>query len=117
MHFGYPFCHEGTIVDPEFGAKRQCSEFEPPAQRLEPHAGAVGMRFYTGSQFPQEYRNQIFIAEHGSWNRSPAMPFNGQPHLGGTAGRQQSRVLRAVRRRMARRTQSVGPPCRSRSAA
>jgi glucose/arabinose dehydrogenase len=77
MHFGYPYCHEGTIVDPEFGAKRQCSEFEPPAQRLDAHAGAVGMRFYTGSQFPQQYRNQIFIAEHGSWNRSAGLPFNG----------------------------------------
>jgi len=77
MHFGYPYCHEGTIVDPEFGAKRQCSEFEPPAQRLEPHAGAIGMRFCTGSQFPQQYRNQIFIAEHGSWNRSPGLAFNG----------------------------------------
>jgi glucose/arabinose dehydrogenase len=77
MHFGYPYCHEGTIVDPEFGAKRQCGEFVAPAQRLEPHAGAIGMRFYTGSQFPQQYRNQIFIAEHGSWNRSPGLPFNG----------------------------------------
>ena len=77
MNFGYPFCHEGTIADPEFGAKRACSEFEPPAQRLAPHAGAVGMRFYTGTQFPQQYRNQIFIAEHGSWNRSPGLPFNG----------------------------------------
>lgn len=77
MHFGYPFCHEGTIADPEFGAQRKCGEFEPPAQRLLPHAGAVGMRFYTGSQFPQAYRNQIFIAEHGSWNRSPGLPYNG----------------------------------------
>jgi glucose/arabinose dehydrogenase len=77
MHFGYPYCHEGTIVDPEFGGKRQCSEFEPPAQRLDPHAGAIGMRFYTGSQFPQQYRNQIFIAEHGSWNRSGSLAFNG----------------------------------------
>jgi len=77
MHFGYPYCHEGKIPDPEFGAKRSCSEFEPPAQRLQPHAGAIGMRFYTGSQFPQQYRNQIFIAEHGSWNRSPGTPFTG----------------------------------------
>ena len=77
MHFGYPYCHEGTIVDPEFGAKRQCGGSEPPAQRLEAHAGAVGMRFYTGSQFPEQYRNQIFIAEHGSWNRSAELPFNG----------------------------------------
>ena len=77
MNFGYPFCHEGKTPDPEFGGKRSCSEFEPPAQRLSPHAGAIGMRFYTGSQFPQQYRNQIFIAEHGSWNRSPGVPHNG----------------------------------------
>ncbi|MCM3878658.1 MAG: sorbosone dehydrogenase family protein [Vicinamibacterales bacterium] len=77
MHFGYPYCHQGTIVDPELGGKRQCSEFEAPAQRLLPHAAAIGMRFYTGSQFPQEYRNQVFIAEHGSWNRSPGVPYNG----------------------------------------
>jgi glucose/arabinose dehydrogenase len=77
MHFGYPFCHEGKIPDPEFGAKGQCSASEPPAQRLAAHAGAVGIRFYTGTQFPQQYRNQIFIAEHGSWNRSPGIPYNG----------------------------------------
>ena len=77
MHFGYPFCHEGKVPDPEFGAKRNCSEFEPPAQRLAPHAGAIGMRFYTGTQFPEQYRNQIFIAEHGSWNRSPGVPYTG----------------------------------------
>jgi glucose/arabinose dehydrogenase len=77
MHFGYPHCHEGTIVDPEFGKGRRCAEFEPPARRLDAHAGAIGMRFYTGSQFPQQYRNQIFIAEHGSWNRGKDLPFNG----------------------------------------
>jgi glucose/arabinose dehydrogenase len=70
MHFGYPYCHGGTIPDPEFGAKRACSEFEPPAQSLGPHVASLGMRFYTGTQFPPTYRNQIFIAEHGSWNRS-----------------------------------------------
>ena len=77
LHFGYPFCYEATISDPEFGTKRACSEFEPAAQRLAPHAGALGMRFYTGSQFPQQFRNQIFIAEHGSWNRSPGVPHTG----------------------------------------
>ncbi|MEO8535976.1 MAG: PQQ-dependent sugar dehydrogenase [Betaproteobacteria bacterium] len=70
MHFGYPYCHAGAIPDPEFGAKRPCSAFEPPAQRLGPHVAALGMRFYTGTQFPPRYRGQIFIAEHGSWNRS-----------------------------------------------
>ncbi|OHC70292.1 MAG: sorbosone dehydrogenase [Rhodocyclales bacterium GWA2_65_20] len=70
MHFGYPWCHGGEIADPEFGAQRQCSEFEPPAQKLGAHVAGLGMRFYTGKMFPAEYRNQIFIAEHGSWNRS-----------------------------------------------
>ena len=70
MHFGYPFCHGGDVADPEFGARRQCREFEPPAQKLGPHVASLGMRFYNGTMFPAEYRNQIFIAEHGSWNRS-----------------------------------------------
>jgi glucose/arabinose dehydrogenase len=69
-HFGYPYCHAGTIADPEFGAKRPCSAFVAPAQALGPHVAALGMRFYTGTQFPPLYRGQIFIAEHGSWNRS-----------------------------------------------
>jgi glucose/arabinose dehydrogenase len=70
LHFGFPFCHGGDISDPEFGQSRSCDEFTPPAQKLGPHVAALGMRFYTGTMFPEEYRNQIFIAEHGSWNRS-----------------------------------------------
>jgi glucose/arabinose dehydrogenase len=70
LNFGYPYCHGGDIPDPQFGKKRSCSEFILPAQKLGPHVAALGMRFYTGSMFPAEYRNQIFIAEHGSWNRS-----------------------------------------------
>jgi glucose/arabinose dehydrogenase len=70
MHFGFPYCHAETIADPEFGKKRTCEEFTPPAMKLSPHVAALGMRFYTGTMFPEEYRNQIFIAEHGSWNRS-----------------------------------------------
>ena len=70
MHFGYPYCHQGDTADPEFGGKRACSEFSPPAVKLGPHVAALGMRFYTGNQFPAEYRNNIFVAEHGSWNRS-----------------------------------------------
>jgi glucose/arabinose dehydrogenase len=70
LNFGYPYCHGGDIPDPQFGKKRSCGEFIPPAQKLGPHVAALGMRFYTGSMFPAEYRNQIFIAEHGSWNRS-----------------------------------------------
>jgi len=70
MHFGFPYCHAGTIADPQFGENRKCEEFTPPAINLGPHVAAIGMRFYTGTMFPEEYRNQIFIAEHGSWNRS-----------------------------------------------
>jgi glucose/arabinose dehydrogenase len=70
LDFGYPHCHGGDIPDPEFGAGRSCSEFTPPAQKLGPHVAGLGLRFYTGDMFPAEYRNQIFIAEHGSWNRS-----------------------------------------------
>lgn len=70
MHFGFPYCHQGDIPDPEFGKNKQCNDFTPPVQKLGPHVAALGMRFYTGDQFPSEYKNQVFIAEHGSWNRS-----------------------------------------------
>jgi glucose/arabinose dehydrogenase len=69
MHFGFPYCHGGNIPDPEFGDKRSCKEFIPPRQNLGPHVAALGMRFYAGTMFPVKYRNAIFIAEHGSWNR------------------------------------------------
>src|SRR5438132_704457 len=70
MHFGYPYCHGGTIPDPEYGGQHACREFTPPVVALGPHVASLGMRFYTGKMFPSEYQNQIFIAEHGSWNRS-----------------------------------------------
>ena len=70
QHFGYPYCHGTNIADPAFGSQRSCDEFVAPVQELGPHVAALGMRFYTGDMFPEEYRNQIFIAEHGSWNRS-----------------------------------------------
>jgi glucose/arabinose dehydrogenase len=70
LHFGFPYCHGGTVPDPEFGSQHPCEAFTPPAQQLGPHVASLGMRFYTGDMFPEEYRNQIFIAEHGSWNRS-----------------------------------------------
>jgi len=71
QHFGYPYCHAGNIADPEFGKQRACTDFVPPVAKLGAHVAALGMRFYTGTQFPAEYRqNNVFIAEHGSWNRS-----------------------------------------------
>lgn len=71
MHFGYPFCHAGDLSDPEFGEKRPCSDFTPPAWRFPAHVAALGIRFYNGQQFPAEYRDQLFVAQHGSWNRDP----------------------------------------------
>jgi glucose/arabinose dehydrogenase len=70
MHFGFPHCHGGDLPDPDFAAGRKCGEFTPPAQKFGAHVASLGMRFYTGAMFPPEYANQVFIAEHGSWNRS-----------------------------------------------
>lgn len=70
LNFGYPYCHGGTIADPEYGKKHACNEFTPPVVKLGPHVASLGMRFYTGKMFPAQYHNQIFIAEHGSWNRT-----------------------------------------------
>ena len=70
QHFGFPYCHQGTFTDREMGWGRSCDEFEKPAALLGPHSAALGMRFYTGQMFPSKYRNAIFIARHGSWNRT-----------------------------------------------
>jgi glucose/arabinose dehydrogenase len=70
MNFGYPYFHQGNVPDPEFGKGKKASDYTAPAQVLGPHVAALGMEFYTGKQFPAEYKNQVFIAEHGSWNRS-----------------------------------------------
>ena len=70
QHFGYPYCHGQAVADPAFGAQRNCAEFTPPIQELGAHVAPLGMLFYRGSQFPTSYRGTIFIAEHGSWNRS-----------------------------------------------
>ena len=69
-HFGFPYCHGDGLRDPEHNAGRACDGFTAPARLLGPHVAALGMRFYTGRMFPERYRGGIFIAEHGSWNRS-----------------------------------------------
>lgn len=70
LHFGFPYCHEGDIPDPEYGHLRSCDQFKQPVVKLGAHVAALGMKFYTGTMFPPHYRNRIFIAEHGSWDRS-----------------------------------------------
>ena len=70
QHFGNPFCHQGDFLDPEFGWGKKCSDYVKPVALLGPHAAVLGMRFYTGTMFPRNYRNAILIARHGSWNRT-----------------------------------------------
>ncbi|MGX2040478.1 PQQ-dependent sugar dehydrogenase [Methylocaldum sp. MU1018] len=70
LHFGFPYCHGKDIADPSFGKGKNCAEFQPPAWTFPAHAAALGTRFYTGKQFPAEYRGRLFVAQHGSWNRS-----------------------------------------------
>lgn len=70
LHFGFPHCHGRTVVDPEYGLSTGCDGFVPPRLELGAHVAALGMRFYTGRMFPAEYHGSVFLAEHGSWNRS-----------------------------------------------
>jgi glucose/arabinose dehydrogenase len=70
QHFGAPYCYQGNFPDPEFGWGRSCSEFEPPVMLTGPHSAGLGMRFYTGKMFPAKFKNAIFLARHGSWNRT-----------------------------------------------
>lgn len=69
-HYGYPYCHGSDISDPEFGSKYPCDDFVKPVQNLGPHVAPLGVKFYDGNMFPDEYKGDIFIAEHGSWNRT-----------------------------------------------
>jgi glucose/arabinose dehydrogenase/cytochrome c553 len=69
-HFGYPYCHQGNFTDPELGWGRSCEEFTKPVALVGPHSAALGLKFYTGDGLGTEYRNVLFMARHGSWNRS-----------------------------------------------
>jgi len=69
-HFGYPYCHGGEIPDPEFAAGKSCKQFKAPVWKFKAHVAPLGLRFYQGKQFPAYYHHQLFVAQHGSWNRS-----------------------------------------------
>ena len=68
-HYGYPYVHAGDILDPKFGEGRDPADYVPPEIMIQAHSAALGLDFYTGTQFPESYRNALLIAEHGSWNR------------------------------------------------
>lgn len=70
MHFGFPYVHQGDILDPEFGKGKNIADYIPPALKIGPHVAPLGLKFYTGTMFPASYKNSVFICEHGSWNRS-----------------------------------------------
>ncbi len=71
QHFGFPFVHAGVVLDPEFGEGKKPEDYEKPTVVIRAHSAALGMDFYTGTQFPAEYRNALFVAERGSWNHAP----------------------------------------------
>src|SRR3984885_3154038 len=75
-NFGYPFCHQGDTLDPVYGKYASCADFVPPDVKLGPHVASLGMRFYTGKMFPADWKNNIIIAEHGSWNRTEKSGYN-----------------------------------------
>ena len=70
IHFGIPYCHQGDVLDEEFGQGKECSDYTAPVAKLDPHGAALGLAFYTGEMFPAEYKQRLFITQHGSWNRS-----------------------------------------------
>ena len=70
MHFGIPYCHQGDLLDEEFGKGKDCADYTPPVAKLAPHSAALGLTFYTGNMLPAEYANRLFITQHGSWNRT-----------------------------------------------
>lgn len=76
QHFGFPYCHQGDVLDPVFGKNRSCDQFTPPVMKLGAHIAPMGMKFYTGDMFPQDYKNSMLIAEKGSWNRDPKQGYN-----------------------------------------
>ncbi|MEZ5484532.1 MAG: PQQ-dependent sugar dehydrogenase [Lysobacteraceae bacterium] len=86
-HFGFPHCHADGIVDPEFGDGQDCADYSAPVFGLGAHVASLGIHFYRGKKFPERYRGALFIAEHGSWNRSSKVGYrvtvvrfeNGQP--------------------------------------
>jgi glucose/arabinose dehydrogenase len=75
LHFGFPYCHQGDILDPEFGKGRSCAEFAAPLLKTGAHVAGNGVEFYTGAMFPAEYKHRMFLAQRGAWNKTQKTGF------------------------------------------
>ena len=68
--YGWPRCHNGVIEDPDFGGPGSCRGVAGPVVNMQAHSAPLGLVFYAGTNFPEEFHGDLFIAFHGSWNRS-----------------------------------------------
>jgi glucose/arabinose dehydrogenase len=75
-NFGFPYCHANGIVDKDFKKPDACKGVTRPVTLMGPHTAVMGVKFYTGKMFPAEYRNAMFIARKGSWNREQPSGFD-----------------------------------------
>src|SRR5215203_5867059 len=87
-NFGFPYCHANGIPDPDIKRPQPCAGVVMPAALTGPHSAGLGIKFYTGTMFPPEYRNVAFIARRGSWNREQKFGYDvviARPQPDGTA--------------------------------
>jgi len=75
-HYGYPYCHQGDILDPDFGKDKSCDDYTKPFAKMGPHTAPLGCEFYTKQNFPDQYQGQIFVCRHGSWNRKKKIGYD-----------------------------------------
>ena len=76
LNFGYPYCHAKGVLDVDFKKADGCKGVTLPVANMGPHAAVMGVIFYTGSMFPKEYQNTMFIARKGAWNRTEKLGFD-----------------------------------------
>ena len=70
LHFGFPYFHGGDVADPDYDRGGASTDYTPPVHKLDAHVAPLGMEFYAGKKFPARFHHALFVAEHGSWNRS-----------------------------------------------
>lgn len=75
LHFGFPFYAGGTDQHPQWKNKTAPKNISHPVAEFQAHSASLGLTFYTGEQFPKEFKGSAFIAQHGSWNRNDAVGY------------------------------------------